>query len=527
MEEKNGDTDNENNEEDNLESFMIILSGIYGILLVVVGLVLPLAETQIHPLYIFEVFYLYLFVTSMVFLIYVYVFLLHGANVGMSKLASLDSASNCSKFRKRRIAFDQTSNHHTGSFYLRLGAMGFGIGSMILDGLYFGQFFDIPHILSHCNDVMEAVKPAFKFFFTFTQLYFIFQNSKYPSLARFGLMHMSATNICVWFRVIVVETLNSIAEANHFIAKAEQTHVINGISPHSDPHPNEELSCYWSDSIGKILMAASPYLYPFCVEYSLICAAILYVMWQNVGKKENKMDSQYFDEFDDGRHKRAHRMSVDCAGSSRGLFLGLLFFIFGVVSTIAFYVLKNSDNSNKTADLLANLSETIIYLFAIVSIIVASVRMRTLKFKSLLKDRLEEILILISVTGLYMFGVFNLIAGFYYHDSIEGVLTIVTNITMMTEATMQTIFMFATMRMSASHPYHATEKPGTRIRNISITLSIAHNSLQLKFYGSTSWSIFEHISVPLGIFYRFHSTVCLSHVWKNAWKRKKQIRDKM
>lgn len=263
-------------------------------------------------------------------------------------------------------------------------------------------------------------------------------------------------------------------------------------------------------------------------------------MWQNVGKKENKMDSQYFDEFDDGRHKRAHRMSVDCAGSSRGLFLGLLFFIFGVVSTIAFYVLKNSDNSNKTADLLANLSETIIYLFAIVSIIVASVRMRTLKFKSLLKDRLEEILILISVTGLYMFGVFNLIAGFYYHDSIEGVLTIVTNITMMTEATMQTIFMFATMRMSASHPYHATEKPGREfvtfllLCNFAIwgittfeTRSIAHNSLQLKFYGSTSWSIFEHISVPLGIFYRFHSTVCLSHVWKNAWKRKKQIRDKM
>lgn len=80
----------------------------------------------------------------MIFLFYVYVFLLHGANVGMSKLASqislrfskskdsetpdhlqgLDSVSNCSKLRKRRIAFDQTSNHHTGSFYLRLGAMG-------------------------------------------------------------------------------------------------------------------------------------------------------------------------------------------------------------------------------------------------------------------------------------------------------------------------------------------------------------------------------------------------------------------
>lgn len=43
---------------------------------------------------------------------------------------------------------------------------------------------------------------------------------------------------------------------------------------HGDFAKLPELSCYWSDSIGKILMAASPYLYPFCVEYSLICAGM-------------------------------------------------------------------------------------------------------------------------------------------------------------------------------------------------------------------------------------------------------------
>lgn len=43
---------------------------------------------------------------------------------------------------------------------------------------------------------------------------------------------------------------------------------------HGDFAKLPELSCYWSDSIGKILMVASPYLYPFCVEYSLICAGM-------------------------------------------------------------------------------------------------------------------------------------------------------------------------------------------------------------------------------------------------------------
>lgn len=33
---------------------------------------------------------------------------------------------------------------------------------------------------------------------------------KYKSLARFGLMHMSCTNVCVWLRSIVVETIQVI-----------------------------------------------------------------------------------------------------------------------------------------------------------------------------------------------------------------------------------------------------------------------------------------------------------------------------
>jgi hypothetical protein len=43
----------------------------------------------------------------------------------------------------------------------------------------------------------------------------------------------------------------------------------------------------------------------------------------------------------------------------------------------------------------------------------------------------------------------------------------------------------------------------------------------VKVYGPEAWSIFSHISVPLGIYYRFHSTVCLSNIWKNAWKIRK------
>ena len=42
--------------------------------------------------------------------------------------------------------------------------------------------------------------------------------------------------------------------------------------------------CGRKDIMGSILLDASPYLYPFIVEYSLIGAAFLYVMWSTIGR---------------------------------------------------------------------------------------------------------------------------------------------------------------------------------------------------------------------------------------------------
>jgi len=36
--------------------------------------------------------------------------------------------------------------------------------------------------------------------------------------------------------------------------------------------PLSEFSCRYSNMIGKMLMESSHYLYPFCIEYSVICA---------------------------------------------------------------------------------------------------------------------------------------------------------------------------------------------------------------------------------------------------------------
>lgn len=36
--------------------------------------------------------------------------------------------------------------------------------------------------------------------------------------------------------------------------------------------------------MGSLVQDASPFLFPCTIEYSLICAAILYVMWKNISR---------------------------------------------------------------------------------------------------------------------------------------------------------------------------------------------------------------------------------------------------
>ena len=97
----------------------------------------------------------------------------------------------------------------------------FGIGSMIYSGIEVGMFVEQNWgENSDCNNVFSVLRPVLQMFFVFVQMYFIFLNQKmniYKSkfVSRFGLMHMIATNLCIWFNVLILETSHEIMEGRH------------------------------------------------------------------------------------------------------------------------------------------------------------------------------------------------------------------------------------------------------------------------------------------------------------------------
>nr|CAI5864057.1 unnamed protein product [Callosobruchus analis] len=372
------------------------LSALYGKLLVVMGTAFPMAEvisTYIPPSF-YEAYYLYLYIGSMFFLLYMYAVLIRDKrrikrerkqakaaeeNAKDESLSdeesdndSNDSTSveSCSQpYRSRKVSFSTHKHNHYGSFYLRMGAVAFGIGSMIYSGLEFGQYFEL-ELNTKCHNVLLALTPATRMAFIFIQMYFIFLNNeqmrvyKHKVAARFGLMHMIGTNLSVWLNVLVQETKheiltfynpenNSLRIAHRIPFKARvlglpEVPADHPAEAHGHHHhhivarglkgPHHLYECRRTNIIGSLVQDASPFLFPCTIEYSLICAAILYVMWKSISKLPITGAQKPRTELN--QYKRSpHHYSVDCARAHKGLFVGILFLVLTIISLILFFVL--------------------------------------------------------------------------------------------------------------------------------------------------------------------------------------------
>lgn len=113
--------------------------------------------------------------------------------------------------------------------------------------------------------------------------------------------------------------------------------------------------------LGSLVQDASPFLFPCTIEYSLICAAILYVMWKNISKlpsgANNNRQKSDFNTF----KRSPHHYSVDCAKAHKGLFVGILLLVLTIISLILFFVLISRSEFVGLAVLEVNICELTLY----------------------------------------------------------------------------------------------------------------------------------------------------------------------
>ncbi|XP_058063538.1 proton channel OtopLc [Anopheles bellator] len=554
------------------------LSALYAKIIVILGIALPVTEilsSQI-PANVYQGFYLFLYTVSIAFVIFVYGSTMRQRAV-MTRIQSYHArTSSAGVGAKKRVP-------HFGSFYLRVGAIAFGIGTMVYSGLEFGQYFEL-NASPGCSSIFIALTPAARMLLSLVQMQFIFLNAseldmaRHKVFARFGLMHMVATNLCEWLYVLVEETkheIHHLAHSAHHTRPSPGAPSNTGLKPPPPPPPlpaapspypesfggnetemaalqsvmpggvdseTEYHECQRTNIMGSLVQNVSPFLFPCTIEYSLICAVILYEMWKKVKTiAEIDRTRRSSIKVQTSATKSAHHFSVDCSRAHRGMFGGILLTVLTIICLIMYFVLYDEPGYEYFAIQEVTIAETLMYTVTAVAVLVAMLRMRDLKYQRKKNDlhsgsvSLDCTLLVLAQTGVYVYGMFSIVGSYFsmkqdVPGSREG---LIAELFSLVQTSIQTLFILnAVWRKCRGAQQHRT-KPGRQIVTFLLVANMAMwfiNTLikgrasfrpsHLDFFGTWAWTVITHVSMPLAIFYRFHSTICLFEIWKSTYKVK-------
>ncbi|RXG53097.1 hypothetical protein Avbf_16149, partial [Armadillidium vulgare] len=179
---------------------------------------------------------------------------------------------------------------------------------------------------------------------------------KFGQIARFGFMHLVATNLALWVRMVVWESAN-----DSMTLLDERT------------------------------------------------ASVTYIMWCNVGKERlRKLGNSCKAISESSLEKRSKgHWKVDCRSSSKGLFLGLLVLVGGIVILIIFFVMKNQNDFRENLFWMSNGTMMIIFSLSIIATIFGFIQIPKLSVTTTQPLDLDRLLLSVTVIGLYICNIWH------------------------------------------------------------------------------------------------------------------------
>ncbi|XP_017501640.3 proton channel OTOP3 isoform X1 [Manis javanica] len=163
---------------------------------------------------------------------------------------------------------------HAGPIWVRGSLVLFGSCTICLNIFRVG--YDVSHI--HCKSKLELIFPVIEIIFIGIQTWVLWKHSKdcvqvQTNFTRCGLMLTLATDLLLWVLAVTNDSM-------HREIEAELSALMEKLSG------NDTNTCLCLNAtVCEVFQKGYLMLYPFSTEYCLICCAMLFVMWKNVGRR--------------------------------------------------------------------------------------------------------------------------------------------------------------------------------------------------------------------------------------------------
>lgn len=205
---------------------------------------------------------------------------------------------------------------HAGPVWVRGSLVLFGSCTVCLNVFRMG--YDVSHI--HCKSEVELIFPAIEIVFMIIQTWVLWKHCKdcvqvQTNFTRCGLMLTLATNLLMWVLAVTNDSMHREIEAE-----------LDALMEKFSGNGTNTCMCL-NATVCEVFRKGFLMLYPFSTEYCLICCAVLFVMWKNVGRSL-------------AAHSGAHpnRPPFRLHGAIFGPLLGLLALVAGVCVFVLFQI---------------------------------------------------------------------------------------------------------------------------------------------------------------------------------------------
>ncbi|XP_023218260.1 otopetrin-2-like [Centruroides sculpturatus] len=565
---KNGELDipkRRSNRNKTKSELIRLLSSLYARLLIVASAIMTFSEVLDNQISLFYFHgYLYTFIVggAIICLLGIYITMM------VDKCPNLTGGDRSDNVNDDLAPFKKKTCYYSSEIYiyLRLGAVAFGLGTLISTGLEIGTIFTIE---DNCMNELNLAQPFLRGLFTFLQMHFLFMNAQdlLQALGWFrhvALMHLMAANLAIWLRLLFFESSFYWMQVTHFHHNAtlnfpDPTRNPN-ISLHTLDKKGGHISfwskdCWWhrtddqamedvlevyyclqNTSIGVIWEKSLPYLSPCIVQYSLLSAAVIYFLWENLDNtrvsRKSLCSSVDYDPRITKRRKSFGNLNIDCQGSSKGLFLGLLLLVAGIIVLILFFVLSHEKKFQYDTIIALTTMHCAVLIISALATILGIFQIHKVRTRSRKPQELHSLLQNVGLLAVFAFGFLNMIVGGTNLLSSRYIILFLDGAFMVIQACVQSLFAHQVGRKSSSpNTEFNRSKPGRQIVTFLVFANLVlwlmesfltqdrlATQLQMQFYGDLPWGVLSRIALPLVVFYRFHSSASLMESWKRSYK---------
>ncbi|CAI2353274.1 unnamed protein product [Caenorhabditis sp. 36 PRJEB53466] len=513
------------------------LTALYALILTIVAFIIEISPTwQSGAMHIeYTIFCVLMYSIAIVYFIYLYTVVIYPVvfNTILLYLERIHvlSVHSVKYWVRPEAAF---TGEGAGTLYLRLGTLLFGtLGSVLWGSEIFLCFF------SENRHNIYVVKYILALLFTYLQMHFLCCNSKITLpknnfVASFGMMHCIAVNLWMWFSLCLAKAIYKTDKKTQKLQKSEEKWkkknmtVAEGVAelltttlasvlttdPTSFRANEKQLRSLYR------LGSAANFLLTTLVEFSLVAAAVYFIIWKHEG-----------DECPQETRKKHVRF--DCKSTSVGIFAALILLIGSFVSISMHYIFNNS-NKPQTADEVIGIAETVIFCVTLLAVFAAFFRMRKLQYRLHAHGQVvDEILLIVGLAGEIVYCSTGL--DLYVNQKIEKAhgttcLTVVAFVTRIVQVIVQSVFILVACRLRSLSARNIALQPGKQIItflvvcNINLFIYHTFETIESNFGFphkiTTVYSALLNMSSPLVVFYRFHSSACLAEIWKHAYSTK-------